>query len=143
MKPTYESHQQRAVEPDGTSHATRHTGDRDHFTLACAASPMPAVDRLVQDGDLLPVTCPGCRTALTVVITCPQCKTPGAEEFGLPIPHTDDVADCTRCVHPRCGHRWNLDPGAAPGCTECGGSGHPGRSTVRDPRCACGEAGQR
>jgi hypothetical protein len=35
MKPTYETHQRRAIEPDGTTHTARYAGDRDHFTLAC------------------------------------------------------------------------------------------------------------
>ncbi|MFC9131853.1 hypothetical protein ACFT4A_34160 [Streptomyces sp. NPDC057099] len=97
MTPTYETHQRRAIEPNGTSHAARYAGDRAHFTLACATYPMPAIERLVHDGAVHPVSCSGCRTALAVVITCPSCQTPGAEEFALPIPGTDDCADCARC----------------------------------------------
>ena len=139
LKPTYETHQRRAIEPDGAVHAARYAGDRDHFTLACAVYPMPVIERLVHDGNFRSVTCDGCRTALAIVITCPLCKTAGAEEFGLPIPHTDDTADCARCK--ACGHSWGLDPGADGACTECGGSGHTGRGTIYDPPCRpCHEA---
>ncbi|MFJ8856342.1 hypothetical protein [Streptomyces sp. NPDC102437] len=141
MKPTYTTHRRRAIEPDGTSHAAKYAGDRTHFTLACAVYPMPVIDRLVHDGDHWSVTCPGCRTALAIVITCPLCKTPGAEEFGLPIPNTDDSADCARCINPECGIHWGLDPAADGSCTECGGSGHTARGTIYDPRCvACGDS---
>lgn len=134
---TYETHQRRAIEPDGTVHAAKYAGDREHYTLACALYPMPDIERLVDDGNYWTVTCQGCRTALAVVITCPLCLTPGAEEFGAPIPNTDDTADCARCM--KCGHTWGLDPGANGACTECGGSGNTGRGTYRDPRCACTE----
>lgn len=135
LKPTYETHRRRAIESDGTVHAARYAGDRQHFTLACAVYPMPAIERLVHDADVWAVTCPGCKAVLAVVITCPLCKTPGAEEFGLPIPGTDDVADCARCM--ACGHSWGFDPGADGVCTECGGSGHTGRGTYKDPVCPC------
>ncbi|MFE7268744.1 hypothetical protein ACFU9B_43490 [Streptomyces sp. NPDC057592] len=138
---TYETHQRRAIEADGTIHAARYAGDHDHFTTACAVHPAPVVERLIHDGYVWSVTCPGCRTALAIVITCPLCKTPGAQEFGLPIPHTDDSADCARCIKPECGLSWGLDPGADASCTECGGSGNTGRGTAYDPRCtACGDS---
>ncbi|MBV9026424.1 MAG: hypothetical protein JO362_22125 [Streptomycetaceae bacterium] len=141
---TYQTHQRRAIELDGTVHAARYAGDRDHFTTACAATryPAPAIDRLVNDVDAWTVTCPACRTALALVITCPLCKTAGAQEYGEPIPGTDDYADCARCINPACGNRWGLDPGAdgsCTSCTSCGGSGHTGRGSLRDPKCSCGE----
>lgn len=139
MKPTYDTHQRRAIEPDGTVHAARYAGDRRHFTLACAVYPMPAIERLVHDGDFMTVSCTGCREALAPVITCPLCKTPGAQPYGEPVPGTDDAVDCARCVNSSCDIRWCLDPGADPSCTECGGSGHTGRGTIYDPWCACGE----
>jgi hypothetical protein len=43
---TYETHQRRAIEPDGTIHAAKYAGDRDHFTLACAVYPMPVIETL-------------------------------------------------------------------------------------------------
>ncbi|GAA1377169.1 hypothetical protein ACFPK5_00420 [Streptomyces beijiangensis] len=138
---TYETHQRRAIEPDGTTHAARYAGDRQHFTTACAVDPVPTVERLehneLSDTEFWPITCPGCKDAVAVVITCPLCKTPGAEEFGLPIPNTDDSADCARCI--ACGNTWGLDPGANAACTECGGSGNTGRGTIYDPRCTCQE----
>jgi hypothetical protein len=137
IKPTYETHRRRAIEPNGTAHAARYAGSRRHFTTACAVYPAPTVDRLVHDAEFRPVTCTGCKAALAVVITCPLCKTPGAEEYGLPIPGTDDSADCARCK--ACGHTWNLDPGADASCPECGGSGNTGRAIFRDPRCPCSE----
>jgi hypothetical protein len=140
MKPTYETHQRRAIEPDGTSHAARYAGDRDHFTLACAVYPMPAIETLVHDGKFHSATCSGCRVALAIVITCPLCQAPGAEEFGLPIPGTDDAADCARCN--TCGHSWSLDPAADGSCTHCGGSGHTGSGTIHDPKCTCRGAEQ-
>ncbi|MBU3865548.1 hypothetical protein KN815_16120 [Streptomyces sp. 4503] len=135
---TYETHQRRAIEPDGTVHAARSAGDQKHLTLACLVSPLPTIERLVHDGDYYRVTCQKCRIALAIVITCPLCKTPGAEEFGLPIPGTDDAVDCARCT--ACGHRWGLDPGASAACAECGGSGHTGRGTLYDPLCTCHES---
>jgi len=138
---TYETHQRRAIEQDGTTHGARYAVDRQRFTLACAVYPMPAIERLEHqeftDTEFWPVTCPGCKAAMAVVFTCPLCKTPGAEEFGFPIPNTDDSVDSARCINPACGIDWGLDPGANGGCTECGGSGHTGRGTIRDPLCAC------
>jgi Protein of unknown function (DUF3307) len=131
--------QREFIQHGGAAHAARYAGDRRHFTTACAVYPAPAATRLVHDADVWPVTCPGCKTALAIVITCPLCKTPGAQEFWQPIPHTDDSADCARCVNPACGIAWGLDPGADGSCTECGGSGHTGRGTIYDPRCSCGE----
>ncbi|MEH0576847.1 MULTISPECIES: hypothetical protein [Streptomyces] len=49
----------RAVEPDGTVHAARYAGDREHFTTACAAYPAPTVDRLEHSSDRK-VTCLDC-----------------------------------------------------------------------------------
>nr|WSX25638.1 hypothetical protein OG690_38505 [Streptomyces tubercidicus] len=136
-KATYETHQRRAIEPDGTVHAARYAGDRWSFATACAVYPAPTVKALERQG-IRSVTCPGCLEALAPVITCPACKTPGAEEFGQPVPNTDDFVDCARCT--ACGLVWGLDPGADLVCTECGGSGNTGRGTIYDPRCtACGD----
>ncbi|MCX4858381.1 hypothetical protein [Streptomyces canus] len=49
----------RAVEPDGTVHAARYAGDRQHFTTKCAAYPAPTLDRLEQGSDRK-VTCLDC-----------------------------------------------------------------------------------
>ncbi|MGW0867006.1 hypothetical protein [Streptomyces sp. NPDC002611] len=133
---TYETHQRRAVEPDGTVHAARYAGDRDHFTTACACYPAPEIERLEAES-FRSVTCPGCLQALAVVITCPICRAVGAEEFALPIPGTDDFADCVRCTG--CGHTWCLDAGANTGCTSCGGSGRLGNGSLTGPRCPCHE----
>lgn len=52
----------RAIEPQGTVHAARYAGDRDHFTTACAVYPAPEVDQLDASPERA-VTCPGCRAA--------------------------------------------------------------------------------
>jgi hypothetical protein len=56
----------RAVEPDGTVHAARYAGDRQHFTTACALYPAPTVDRL-EHGSYRKVICPGCISPDTLV----------------------------------------------------------------------------
>ncbi|MEU3573075.1 hypothetical protein AB0E96_32320 [Kitasatospora sp. NPDC036755] len=56
-------------------------------------------------------------------ITCPRCGSTDVEEYGEPIPNTDDSADRARCN--TCGDSWALDPGADASCTRCGGSGLP------------------
>jgi predicted kinase len=66
-------------------------------------------------------------------IPCPSCRSTATEEYGEPIPGTDDYADCVRC--PACGHTWALDPGADLACPSCGGSGTPGGHC---PGTACG-----
>ncbi|MEU5221001.1 hypothetical protein AB0G79_33040 [Streptomyces sp. NPDC020807] len=63
MTPTYETHQRRAVEEDGTVHAARYAGDRHSFTTACAVYPAPAAARL-DSRPLLRITCAGCLAAL-------------------------------------------------------------------------------
>ncbi|MGA5824118.1 hypothetical protein ACPC54_40510 [Kitasatospora sp. NPDC094028] len=77
-------------------------------------------------------------------ITCPRCGSVDVEEYGEPIPNTDDFADCARCNG--CGDSWGLDPGADASCTRCGGSGIPGAGPVvakkkgeweRVPSCEC------
>ncbi|MEU9485914.1 hypothetical protein AB0D83_20000 [Streptomyces decoyicus] len=68
---------------------------------------------------------------------CPACQVADVEDFGLPIPHTDDSADCARCR--RCGHSWAIDPGADGSCMCCGGNGHLGSQALSDPRCPCGD----
>ncbi|GAB7036022.1 Pycsar system effector family protein [Streptomyces sp. NPDC021749] len=75
---------------------------------------------------------------MTVFIrSCPACQSPDTEDYGQPIPHTDDSADCARCR--TCGHSWSLDPGANGSCTSCGGSGRLGNQSPHDPRCPCHE----
>ena len=75
----------------------------------------------------------------TYTITCPDadCQSTRTARFGLPIPHTDDYADCVRCLD--CGHSWALDPGAGIGCTTCGGSGDIG-GISRSGQCPCAAA---
>ncbi|MGW7440893.1 hypothetical protein [Streptomyces sp. NPDC054849] len=60
-----------------------------------------------------------------------------ADEFAVPIPHTDDTADAAMCT--RCGGVWSLDPGADRACPDCGGSGRPGSRppSLRAPRVSC------
>ncbi|MFM9449134.1 hypothetical protein [Streptomyces acidiscabies] len=134
---TYDTYQQRAIEPDGTVHAAKYARDRQNFTLACTVLPLPDIDRVADSREVWTVTCGDCKAALAVVITCPLCRTPGAQEISVPIPYTDDAADGARCVNPACGIDWGLDPGADGSCIECGGSGHIDRGTLYDPVCAC------
>lgn len=70
---------------------------------------------------------------------CPACRVADVEDFGQPIPGTDDSADCARCR--RCGHSWAIDPGADGSCMCCGGSGSLGSQGYSDPRCPCGDNG--
>lgn len=68
ITPTWDSHQRRAIQPNGTVHAARYAGDRNHFTTACAVYPAPQVERL--DGTPgLDVTCRGC---LDVLLPAPD-----------------------------------------------------------------------
>ena len=66
--------------------------------------------------------------------TCPRCRSTSTQEFGLPIPHTDDSADCVRCL--ACGLEWGIDPGADGACAECGGSGDVAGDR-RNGECPC------
>ena len=74
----------------------------------------------------------------SITITCPspQCGSTDTEEYGEPIPFTDDFADAARCL--TCGHAWALDPAADGACTRCGGNGIPGGTgNMHAPKCGC------
>jgi hypothetical protein len=137
MKPTYDTHQRRAIEPDGTTHAARYADDRNHFTLACAIYPMPSIERLIHDGNVWTVTCSGCRTALAVVITCPLCKTPRRPGVRRADPQHRRLRGLRPLRQPRVRPPVGPGPGRARLVHRGGGSGRTVRGTIYDPRCCC------
>lgn len=135
MEAPRQSHQRRAVEPDGTVHAARYASDRHHFTIACSTRDL-TIER-VEHTSARTVTCPACQTSLDgTVITCLFCRTPGAMEYREPA-HEGAGTLCARCT--ACQYAWVLDSGAHAGCPVCGGSGHTGRGSWCDPLCTCYE----
>ena len=68
---------------------------------------------------------------MSVLIYCPRC---GSTDTDTTIVH-DDYVDVVACRE--CGCQWVTDPGADPGCRECGGSGNPKAATTLGPCSTC------